>query len=40
VKTAEEGEKRMEQIARLLEHDHESAARSLREGMCPFGSGA
>lgn len=33
VKTAEEGEKRMEQIARLLEHDHESAARSLREGM-------
>jgi putative transposase len=33
VKTAEEGEKRLEQIARLLEHDHESAARSLREGM-------
>jgi putative transposase len=33
VKTAEEGEKRMEQIARLLEHDQESAARSLREGM-------
>jgi len=33
VKTAEEGEKRMEQIARLLEHDHESAARSLREGL-------
>jgi transposase-like protein len=33
VKTAEEGEKRMEQIARLLEHDHESAARSLREGI-------
>ncbi len=33
VKTAEEGEKRIEQIARLLEHDHESAARSLREGM-------
>ncbi len=33
VKTAEEGEKRLEQIARLLERDHESAARSLREGM-------
>lgn len=33
VRTAEEGEKRMEQIARLLEHDHESAARSLREGV-------
>ncbi len=33
VKTAREGEKRMEQIARLLEHDHESAARSLPEGM-------
>ena len=33
VKTAEEGEKRLEQVARLLEHDHESAARSLREGM-------
>ncbi len=27
VKTAEEGEKRLEQIARLLERDHESAAR-------------
>src|ERR1041384_6546632 len=33
VKTAEEAEKRMEQIARQLEYDHESAARSLREGM-------
>lgn len=33
VKTSEEGEKRLEQIARLLEHDHQSAARSLREGM-------
>jgi transposase-like protein len=33
VKTSEEGEKRLEQIARLLEQDHESAARSLREGM-------
>jgi putative transposase len=33
VKTAEEGEKRMEQIARQLEYDQESAARSLREGM-------
>jgi putative transposase len=33
VKTAEEGEKRIEQIARLLEHNYESAARSLREGM-------
>jgi putative transposase len=33
VKTAEEGEKRMEQIARQLEYDHESAARSLREGI-------
>ena len=31
--TAEEGEKRLEQIARLLEHDYSSAARSLREGM-------
>jgi transposase-like protein len=31
--TAEEGEKRLEQIARLLEHDHSSAARSLREGV-------
>jgi transposase-like protein len=33
VTTAEEGEKRLEQIARFLERDHESAARSLREGM-------
>lgn len=33
VRTAEEGEKRLEQLARFLEHGHESAARSLREGM-------
>ncbi len=33
VNTAEEGEKRLEQLARFLEQDHESAARSLREGM-------
>jgi hypothetical protein len=33
VKTAEEGEKRLEQLARFLDHDYESAARSLREGM-------
>jgi putative transposase len=33
VKTAEEGEKRLEQLARFLEREHESAARSLREGM-------
>ena len=33
VKTAEEGEKRLEQLARFVERDHESAARSLREGM-------
>ena len=33
VATAEEGEKRLEQLARFLERDHESAARSLREGM-------
>lgn len=33
VRTAEEGEKRIEQLARFLERDHESAARSLREGM-------
>jgi putative transposase len=33
VKTAEEGGKRLEQLARLLEHEHETAARSLREGM-------
>lgn len=32
-RTAEEGEKRLEQMARFLERDHESAARSLREGM-------
>lgn len=30
---AEEGVKRLEQLARFLENDHESAARSLREGM-------
>jgi transposase-like protein len=33
VKTAEEGEKRIEQLARFLEREHESAARSLREGI-------
>jgi putative transposase len=33
VTTPEEGEKRLEQLARFLERDHESAARSLREGM-------
>lgn len=33
VNTAEEGEKRLEQLARFLEQDHESAARSLREGI-------
>jgi putative transposase len=33
VKTAEDGEKRLEQLARFLERDHESAARSLREGL-------
>jgi putative transposase len=33
VKTAEEGDKRLEQLARFLERDHKSAARSLREGM-------
>lgn len=33
VTTAEEGEKRLEQLARFLEHDYESAARSLREGL-------
>jgi transposase-like protein len=33
VKTAEEGEKRLDQLARFLERDYESAARSLREGM-------
>jgi putative transposase len=31
--SAEEGEKRLEQIARQLEYDYSSAARSLREGM-------
>ncbi len=30
---ADEGMKRLEQLARFLEHGHESAARSLREGM-------
>lgn len=30
---AEEGVKRLEGLARFLEHDHESAARSLREGL-------
>jgi transposase-like protein len=30
---ADEGMKRLEQLARFLEHDHESAARSLREGI-------
>jgi transposase-like protein len=33
VKTADEGEKRLEQLARFVERDHESAARSLREGL-------
>jgi putative transposase len=33
VRTPEEGEKRLEQLARFLEHDYESAARSLREGL-------
>ena len=33
MKTAEEGEKRLEQLARFLERDHESAARSLQESM-------
>jgi len=32
-KTADEGEKRLEQMARFFERDHESAARSLREGL-------
>jgi putative transposase len=32
-KSADEGEKRLEQLARFLEHDYESAAQSLREGM-------
>jgi putative transposase len=30
---ADEGMKKLEQLARFLEHDHESAARSLREGI-------
>jgi putative transposase len=30
---AEEGMKRLEQLARFFEREHESAARSLREGM-------
>ena len=33
VKTAAEGEKRLEQVARRRQHDHQSAARSLREGI-------
>lgn len=33
VSDADEGMKRMEQLARFLEHDYTSAARSLREGM-------
>lgn len=33
LKTAEDGEKRLEQLACFLERDYESAARSLREGM-------
>jgi len=33
VSDAEEGVKRLEQLARFLEPEHESAARSLREGM-------
>jgi putative transposase len=31
--TADEGEKRVEQLARFLEHDYEQAAKSLREGV-------
>lgn len=31
--TAEEGEKRIEQLARFLEYEYEHAARSLREGL-------
>lgn len=31
--TAEEGEKRVEQLARFLERDHEQAAKCLREGV-------
>jgi transposase-like protein len=30
---AEQGVKKLEQLARFLEHDHQSAARSLREGL-------
>jgi putative transposase len=33
ISDAEEGMKRLEQLARFLEHDYASAARSLREGM-------
>lgn len=33
LRTAEEGEKRLEQLARFLESNHASAARSLREGL-------
>jgi hypothetical protein len=33
VTTPEEREERLEQLARFLERDYESAARSLREGM-------
>lgn len=33
VGTAEEGEKKLEQLARFLEHEHQAAARSLREGL-------
>lgn len=33
VSDAEEGVKRLEQLARFLEREHDSAARSLREGM-------
>jgi putative transposase len=33
VKDADQGVKKLEQLARFLEHEHESAARSLREGM-------
>lgn len=33
VHDADKGVKRLEQLARFLEHEHESAAKSLREGM-------
>lgn len=33
VTTPEEGEKRLKQLARFLEHDYESSARRLQEGM-------